>query len=174
MIGEGYMSSQCIVYVAISEDGFIADENGGVDWLPHPDDPEDTLGYQQLLSQIDTIAMGRKSYEQICAFGAWAWPEKKTIVFSHQEIDSIHSSITKNSCSPTEFMNQQTGSVWLMGGAELMHSFMKANLVDRYIITVVPNVKLGRGIPWKRPSLQPIQIKMDCAGGLVQYIYDAS
>ena len=73
--------SKIILYIATSLDGFIADVDGGVDWLPHPDDPEDICGYKALMKRIDTIVMGSCSYEQILTFGKWAWPDKQTYVF---------------------------------------------------------------------------------------------
>ena len=164
--------SSCIVYIAMSEDGFIADERGNVDWLPHPDDPNDTLGYQKLIAQIDTIVMGRKSYEQICTFGDWAWKDKSTYVFSHHHIDKIDPAIVQYQKSPLEFMSECERMIWLLGGAELIHSFAQQNLIHQYIITMIPNVFLRNGIFLQLPQYPPTEIHKNCAGDLVQYIYN--
>lgn len=68
--------NKIILYIATSLDGFIADINGGVDWLPHPkDDAElEAVGYKDLMERIDTILMGSRSYKQILSFGDWGWP----------------------------------------------------------------------------------------------------
>ena len=81
--------NKIILYIATSLDGFIADIHGGVDWLPHPkDDVElETVGYNALMSRIDTILMGSRSYKQILSFGDWGWPDKKTYVFTSKQLE---------------------------------------------------------------------------------------
>jgi dihydrofolate reductase len=80
--------NKIILFIAASQDGFIADKNGGVDWLPHPkDDYElEAVGYKVLMQRIDTIVMGRKSFKQIMGFGDWAWADKHSYVFSSKAI----------------------------------------------------------------------------------------
>lgn len=116
--------NKIIFYIATSLDGFIADINGGVDWLPQPkDDAElEAVGYKNLMSRIDTILMGSRSYKQILSFGDWGWPDKKTYVFTSKqlEIDKPYISITHD--SPLEFMaklkeSKSDKDIWLLGGA---------------------------------------------------------
>lgn len=147
--------SKVILYIAISEDGYIADTNGGVDWLPKPDDlafadPEDELGYNRLLNRISTIVMGSKSYEQILTFGYWAWKHKQTYVFTKRETKSNLPYIHFTHDTPEAFVKKfkeenRAGDIWLLGGAELAKSFDEANLIDEYVITVIKK-KLGDGI----------------------------
>ena len=59
-----------IYYVASSLDGYIADENGGVDWLPDPVEGED-FGYGEFYDGIDALLMGRRTYDQVRGFGDW-------------------------------------------------------------------------------------------------------
>jgi dihydrofolate reductase len=68
--------------MATSEDNFIADTNGGVDWLPPPNsDPNDECGFKTFLNAIDTILIGSKSFKQAFEWG-WNWNDKRTFVFS--------------------------------------------------------------------------------------------
>ena len=63
-----------IVFIAKSIDGFIAGKKGELDWLdsvPNPD--QNDMGYDQLLSEIDAIVMGRVTYETVLSFGG-DWP----------------------------------------------------------------------------------------------------
>lgn len=143
--------SKIILYIATSKDGFIADTNGGVDWLPQPqnDNKLEIVGYKKLMSRIDTIIMGSKSFKQIIAFGEWAWTDKHTYVFSSQPIESLLSCITIMNESPARFMQQinckSNKDIWLLGGAQLAKSFAKENLIDEIILTIIPK-KLGNGI----------------------------
>jgi len=134
-----------ILYIATSQDGFIADIKGEVDWLPQPAGGDD-FGYQALLDQIDTIVMGSKSYLQILSFGDWAWAGKKTFIFTSQNLKTDREDIFFTSETPQDFMKEQRDkNIWLLGGAELAKNFSEQNLIDEYIITIVPK-ELGQGI----------------------------
>lgn len=145
--------NKIILYIATSLDGFIADINGGVDWLPHPkDDAElEAVGYKDLMERIDTILMGSRSYKQILSFGDWGWPDKHTYVFTSKklEADKPYVSITHDNI--TQFMNKfkdcsSDKDIWLLGGAELAKSFAQKGLINEVILTIIPKV-LGEGIP---------------------------
>ena len=62
------------VYIATSLDGFIADADGGIDWLmnvPNPDDSD--FGFNDFMQRVDGLIMGRKTYEQVLTFGEWIY-----------------------------------------------------------------------------------------------------
>ena len=94
--------------------------------------------------------MGRRTYEQVLDFGQWPYAGKPTYVFTSRppddnpyEVDFVHA-------SPTDFLQsvpaQHSGTVWLVGGANLAEQFRRAGLIDECLIHVIP-VILGRGIP---------------------------
>ncbi len=147
------MNNKIILYIAISEDGFIADKDGGVDWLPHPDEALDSdydeVGYNTLLLRIKYIFMGSRSYDQILGFGDWAWSDKITYVFTKSNSFPKKNNIHYVDKSLTEFMmnfgKSNDGDIWLLGGAELAKSFSKCNMIDEVILTVIP-VQLKEGI----------------------------
>ena len=146
-----------ILYVAASKDGFIADINGGVDWLPQPTDGED-CGYQAMLDDIDIIIMGSKSYLQILTFGDWAWAGKKTYVFTSQNLKTDRDDIFFVNRGVKDFMDMvraqnPSKNIWLLGGAELVRSFAQDNLIDESIITLIP-VNLEIGIKLDQGSLK--------------------
>lgn len=142
-----------VLYIATSQDGFIADAAGGVDWLPQPKDDHDleVMGYKKLMERIDIILMGRKSFEQVRNFGPWGWPDKKTYVFSAQTLDALLPCIAITSDNPHQFTRKirdrkSDKDIWLFGGAELVKSFSQAELIDEIILTLVPKI-LDNGIP---------------------------
>lgn len=145
--------NKVILYIATSQDDFIADKNGGVDWLPGPtENPTDMFGYKKLMDRVDTIVMGSKSYTQILTFGNWAWQNKHTYVFSKQSLQSDLSYISITKDSPAIFMQARKSNptvqkdIWLLGGAGLAQSFAKEHLIDEIILTIVPQV-LKEGVP---------------------------
>ena len=73
------------VFVGASVDGFIARPNGNLDFLdaagsePH--------GYEEFIATIDTIVMGRKTFETVLGFGTWPFGDKRVVVLSSQPVD---------------------------------------------------------------------------------------
>ncbi len=170
--------NKIILYIATSKDGFIADKNGDVDWLPHPKDDHDleVVGYKKLMQRIDIILMGSRSFKQIAGFGNWGWTDKHTYVFSTQTLEPQLPCITITNDSPSQFIKKmrETGSdkdIWLLGGANLSKSFAEDGLIDEIILTIVPQI-LGDGIPlglsFNDFYLTREQTLMD---GMIQRIY---
>jgi dihydrofolate reductase len=140
------------LYIATSLDGFIARENGSIDWLTEYDNnPETDYGYSKFYSSIGTVLMGRKTYEQVLGFGDWPYKEKKSYVFTRQKGPMRReSNVEFISEDVREFVHQLKGrteeDIWLVGGSQLIKAFIEENLVQDLIIFVVPIV-LGSGIP---------------------------
>ena len=85
------------LYIATSLDGFIARENGSIDWLTkYENNPETDYGYSEFYASIGKVLMGRKTYEQALGFGEWPYREKKSYVFTRQK-ESIAAKIMSNS-----------------------------------------------------------------------------
>lgn len=145
--------TKIILYIATSQDGFIADKNGGVDWLPQPKDDHDleAVGYKDFIERIDTILMGRASFQQIMGFGDWGWPDKQTYVFTSKPMKSKKPYIQVTPDDPVQFVSSlkehKSGKdTWLLGGARLACSFARDGLIDEIILTIVPQT-LEEGIP---------------------------
>jgi dihydrofolate reductase len=152
------VKNNVILYIAISADGFIARENGDVDWLPQPtdaSDDNDEHGYKALMARISIIVMGSKSYQQILGFGDWGWGDKTTYVFTSQPLTTERNDIFFVHDDVKSFMKKiEKGmpgkEIWLLGGAELIRSFAKEKLIDECVITVIP-VNIGTGITLDLP-----------------------
>lgn len=140
-------SRKTILYVAASLDGFIADQEGGIGWLEEYAGHGD-YGYQAFLESVDTIVMGRTTYDQVLTFGAWPYAGKQCYVFTHHARET-HVGVTFVDGSPAaliEQLHQREGkSIWLVGGAELVQEFIREGLVDELILSIIP-VVLGDGI----------------------------
>lgn len=142
-----------ILYSAVSLDGFIARENGELDWLdalPNPGNID--YGYGEFYSGIDTVVMGRRTYEEVLGFGVeWPYPDRKSYVVSHKTNVSIqtpntyllHGELTQEM---EKLKNEKGKNIWLAGGGILNTSFLNADLVDEMIITVMPII-IGAGLP---------------------------
>lgn len=130
--------------VACSLDGYIAGPNGEHDWIVM--DPD--IDFAALLSQYDTVFMGRRTFE---AMGASASPGMKTFVFSRTLDQKDHSTVTIVSDRIAEQVRQIRETpgrdIWLFGGGELFRSLLELDCVDTVEPAIVP-VVLGAGRPF--------------------------
>jgi dihydrofolate reductase len=140
------------LYIACSLDGFIAREDGSIDWLTeYENNPETDYGYSKFYSSIGTVLMGRKTYEQVLGFGDWPYGGKKTYVFTRQaEPLRREKNVEFISGNVGEFVRRlkedTDEDIWLVGGSQLIKAFLEENLVEDLIVFVVPII-LGNGIP---------------------------
>jgi dihydrofolate reductase len=134
-----------ILFIATSLDGYIARKDGGIDWLFTDQD----YGYEQFYSRIDTVIMGRKTYEDVLTFGEFPYKGKECYVFSKTNqknnpyVEFIHEDVLE---FITKLIQQEGKDIWLVGGAGLIESFIRHNLIDEFIISIHP-ILLGDGIP---------------------------
>jgi dihydrofolate reductase len=140
-----------IVHVATSADGYIARPDGDLEWLTSRPKPEGFYGMNAFMRSIDTKVLGRKTYEVSLRMGAKFNSKSRTVVFSRHAPPA-------DAPSGVEFVNgairpfvsrlrEQPGKdIWLMGGGELIASFLDAHAIDEFIITLAP-VFIGEGIP---------------------------
>ncbi len=170
------MSKKLILYIATSLDGFIAREDGSVDWLP---DSGEDFGYEAFLSQIDTVLMGHKTYRQILSFDVeYPYTGKRNYVFTRdktlerdEHAEFVHSNIIPfvKALKVTGFKN-----IWLVGGGELFSELLAAGVVDELILFVFP-LLLGEGIPLFQGPFQEQKLELLHAhghqGGVVELRY---
>ena len=138
-----------IYYVASSLDGYIADENGGVDWLPDPVEGED-FGYGEFYAGIDALLMGRRTYDQVRGFGDWPYPGKPTRVLTRRPLDDAPEGVEAITGTAQDvrqhFLDAGFENTWLVGGAELADLFREEGMIDEWIVTLIPK-SIGGGVP---------------------------
>lgn len=133
----------------MSLDGYIADIDGGIDWLSEVEGEGD-IGYSAFYETVDTIIMGRTTYDQILTFDCeWPYSGKKCYVFTNREHapDDNAEFVTGDlSTFMSNLLSQPGTNIWLLGGGQLIDGFMKKGLIDEFAISVIPII-LGKGIP---------------------------
>lgn len=143
------MTRPVSLYIAASLDGYIARENGELDWLFEVEGDGDN-GYSDFYSSIDTVLIGRATYEHVLELeDEFPYKDKQCYVFSRSEqqpyphVTFIYEDVT----SFIRVLKAQDGAkIWIVGGADLLDVLLKEKLVDEFIVTVAP-VLLGKGIP---------------------------
>ncbi|MGW8251476.1 MAG: dihydrofolate reductase family protein, partial [Anaerolineales bacterium] len=79
------MEIKCSVFIGTSLDGYIARKNGDIDFLSVGESPDSSqdYGYKEFFDTIDTMVMGRGTYEVVLGFGEWGYGDKRFIVLSN-------------------------------------------------------------------------------------------
>jgi dihydrofolate reductase len=148
--GDRWMSRKMVLFIASSLDGYIARTDETLDWLFEVEGEGDN-GYSEFYETVDTIIMGRRTFDWVKTHinGEFPYKGKECYVFSRvkqNENDDVKF-VSENILPFTSKLKEQEGKfIWLVGGGELIHSFLKENLVDELILTIAP-VILGTGIP---------------------------
>lgn len=148
------MSARVSVYIATSLDGYIARNGGELDWLDNASatvpDGED-CGFQEFMDSIDTMVMGRKTYERVLSFGQWPYGQIPVVVLSRNPVSfppSLANTLSHSSESPRDLLHRLSGEgtqhVYVDGGATIQ-GFLSEGLVDQITVTVIP-VLLGEGL----------------------------
>ena len=151
------------VYIATSLDGFIATENGGLDWLEVPNPDKSDYGYADFIKGIDALVMGRNTFEKVLTFGEWFY--KKPVFVLSNSLTEIPKDIADKAeivkgdiASVIHKLNQQGYKNLYIDGGKVIQSFLREDLIDEIIITRVP-VLLGKGIPLFGESEHSIMFK---------------
>ena len=138
------------VFIATSLDGFIARTDGGLDWLPV--DGGEPHGYDEFMSTVDAIVMGRNTFETVLGFGSWPYEQKPVVVLSHslRELRAPNGAVCElMDGSPTEIVRRLADRGWkhlYIDGGVTVRGFLESGLIQELTITKVP-VLLGQGIP---------------------------
>ena len=126
------MKKRNSVFIATSLDGYIADKNGGIDWLHSTPNPyKIDMGYGEFTSQIDALVMGRITFETVCGFDM-DWPYQKPVFVLSNTLTEIperfKAKVHLVKGSLTEILEQihQKGlyQLYIDGGATIQ-SFLK-------------------------------------------------
>jgi dihydrofolate reductase len=157
-----------IVSIATSVDGYIARPDGDVAWLDRPR-PKGNYGMGEFFKSIDTILWGRKTYSKGIEMGmekrmaSGFGPDIQNYVFSRQARESKPAGF-KFVGEPIKAFAQglrkkQGRNIWMMGGGEIIASFLDEGEIDEFNINVVP-VLIGEGIPLIQPRHRLIRLKL--------------
>ena len=147
------MSTLNRVFIATSLDGYIADRDGGIDWLHDTPNPENLdLGYDAFMADVDALVMGRHTYETVRGFDTpWPYGVPVFVLSSHAILipEELTDRVRRISGTPTEVLDHLHGldhhRLYVDGG-RTVQSFLREDLIDELIVTRLP-ILLGGGIP---------------------------
>ena len=153
-------------YVAASIDGYIAEEDGGLQWLfDAADNPLEggDANYNAFYAQVTALAIGASTYE-IMLTHEWAYEGVPAWVFTHRDLPIpdgadvrlVQGTVAEHLADMRAAAGD--GNLWVVGGGELASQFVEAGELDELIVSYVP-VALGKGIPlFARPVPGPLEL----------------
>ena len=154
------------VYVGTSVDGFIARRDGSVDWLNEAQGlvpAGEDCGYKAFMDSIDTLVMGRKTFEQVLTFGSWHYGDTPVVVLSHRVVtipSHLPDTVSWSSEAPRSLLQRLSGQgvkhVYVDGGSTIQ-GFLAESLIDEITITSIPMI-LGAGIPLFGPMEKDLKL----------------
>ena len=136
------------VYIAVSLDGYIARADGSIDWLDAMQWPGEDYGYAEFFAAIDTIVLGRATYDQVLTFGDWPFAGRQVVVLTHRPLASKHGERGHDGALVPLLRSLAAAGarrVYLDGG-EAIRQGLRDDLVDEITLSVVP-ILLGDGRP---------------------------
>jgi dihydrofolate reductase len=147
--------------VAASVDGYIAGPRGELDWIV----PDSAVDLAKVYESVDTVLLGRRTYEFTRQPGAPPWPRGWQIyVFSRTLTPEEHPGVTivtANAGPRVAALRAAPGrEIWLFGGGSLFRSLLVAKQVDIVEVVVMP-VLLGGGIPLLEAGAPQTQLALE-------------
>jgi dihydrofolate reductase len=153
-----------IAHIATSADGYIARPDGDLEWLTSRPAPEGFYGMNAFMRSIDTTVLGRKTYEVSLRMGAPFDSKSRNIVFSRRAPPA-------DPPAGVEFVSEPIGpfvrrlraqpgkDIWLMGGGDIIASFLDERAIDEFVISVAP-VFIGEGISLIAPRHRHVPLEL--------------
>jgi len=152
--------SRVTIHMAASLDGFIARNDGSVDWLETSDEfaGGDTMNpqfVQEFLKTIDCYVMGSRTYETALGFEAkgfgWSYGDKPTFVLTRRELPRTRDTVEFYAGDLAEFVKARLRpsfrSIWFVGGGTVSGECLRLGLADEVRYSIVP-ILIGEGIPF--------------------------
>lgn len=168
-----------IVHIATSADGYVARPDGDIEWLTNRAAPKGFYGIGKFMNSIDTKLLGRKTYDLSLKLGAKFDTKTPHYVFSRGPAPA-------SLPAGVEFVSEPIGAfarrlrtakgkdIWMMGGGEIISSFLDQGAIDDFIISVIPTF-IGEGIPLIAPRHLHVPLHLQSvrrfADGVVQVHY---
>ena len=170
-----------VLYLAMSVDGYLADEQGGVDWLVGDDSEPDAPGsYPAFLDTVDAIVMGWTTYHQLVTElspDSWPYEGRSCYVVTHRQEENRKDISFWNgelTALTDKLKGAYEGNVWICGGASVAGQLLKEGHIDQLWLSIIPTV-LGKGVRLFPELPQKLPLKLvgiEHWNGIVDLVYE--
>lgn len=167
-----------ILYISMSLDGYIATKDNSLEFLSMVEQEGEDYGYNDFVKSVDAVIIGRKTYEKVIELG-YEYPHKDKDVYiltrtAKPSIGNFKFYTDDLSRLVNDLKSQPGKNIYCDGGAEIANELIKNNLVDEFIISVIP-ILLGDGIKLFKDGRPELKLELvsakQFAKGLTQLYY---
>jgi len=153
-----------IVNIATSADGYVARSDGNLDWLTRRPAPKGFYGLPKFSRSVDAKILGRKTFDLSVKMGASFSADEVHYVFSRRRpptsVPAGVQFVTESIRAFAERLRRQAGkNIWMMGGGEIIASFLDEDAIDEFIITIVPTF-IVECIPLIAPRHREVPLRL--------------
>ena len=167
-----------ILYIAMSLDGYIATPDNGLDFLSLVEEKGQDYSYTDFVNSIDTVIVGRKSYDKVISMGLeYPHTDKDLYIITHNPEPTVGSTkfCTGDLKELVLGLKAKKGkNIYVDGGAEIVNQLLAVNLIDEFYISIIP-VLLGDGISLFKEGRPDLTLRLISSKsfnkGLVQLHY---
>ena len=167
-----------ILYIAMSLDGYIATPDNGLEFLSLVEEEGQDYSYQDFVNTVDTVIVGRKSYEKVLSMGLdYPHVNKDLYIITRTPRPAVGSTkfYTGNLKELIQNLKSTKGkNIYVDGGAEVANELLNDNLIDEFYISIIPAL-LGDGISLFKSHRPDLKLKLISSKsfnkGLVQLHY---
>ena len=174
------MQRKVLLFISMSLDGFIATKDHDLSWLSVVERPGEDYGYDKLNASVDTYIVGKKTYDVVLQLAGGEFPAAKqhTCYVITREAREPENGVTFYNGDLetllTSLQSEPGKHIYCDGGSQIVKLLMEKNLIDEYIISVIPTI-LGDGIRLFLGEVPAIQLELldtkKYESGLVQLHY---
>jgi dihydrofolate reductase len=172
------MSRKVILYIATSLDGYIAKPNDDLSFLSIVEQAGQDYGYEEFVKSVDTVIVGRKTYEKVLSMGfEFPHADKDAYIITRTPRPNIGSVkfYTGDLKLLVDKLKAESGKdIYCDGGSEIVNELLKFDLIDELIISVIP-ILLGNGISLFKEGRPELMLTLMSAKsydkGLIQLHY---
>ncbi|MBC5992887.1 dihydrofolate reductase family protein [Pontibacter cellulosilyticus] len=156
-------SRKLVIYIATSLDGYIARQDDDLSWLSIVETKGEDYGYQKFIATVDTIILGRRTYDKVLSMGVEnPYGDKECYVITRTPQEPA-GKIRFYSGDLTELVTklkaEEGGTIFCDGGAQVISALRQHNLIDEYTISIIP-ILLGDGIRLSQDGLPEQQLQL--------------
>ncbi len=137
---------RCSVFIAASLDGYIARQDGSVDWLSLVSADHEDYGYAEFAKTVDTLLIGRNTWETARGFDPWPYSGKKVVVLTHRPAEAAHGETftSERLGDLLERLHREGARQVYVDGGAVISQFIEAGLLTDFTLSIIP-VILGAG-----------------------------
>jgi dihydrofolate reductase len=165
------------VFVGTSLDGFLARENGDLEWLTGVGDAIGDYGYDEFFASVDAMVIGRKTLDIVSGFDEWPYAGKRVLVMSRtlHTVDAPETSVHADLDDVIATLNREGARRVYADGGQVIQLFLRAGLVGEITISRAP-VLIGSGIPLFGPLEHDVHLAVkrmrELGAGFTQTVYE--